>query len=193
MMPAWLGKFMLRLNGIEVKDHNKGSWPVKCVVAVAPHTSNRDFPYGLYARAAIQQNIGFVGKASLFKFPIGPILKSLGGVPVIRSKSTNFVQSVANVFKSRDEFKLCLAIEGTRTKVDRFKTGFYYIAREAGVPIVLTKWDFGNRCLDFGEPFYPTADSRADLEYIYQYFDGVIGLVPENSFTYDPEVAFAKK
>ena len=192
MMPAWLGKFMLRLNGMDVKDHNKDNWPAKCVVAVAPHTSNRDFPYGLYARAAIGQYIGFVGKASLFKFPMGPILKSLGGVPVERSKSTNFVQAVANVCKSRDEFKLCLAIEGTRTQVGRFNTRFYYSVRDAGVPNILTKWDFGNRCLDFSEPFYPTDDARADLDYIYRYFDGVIGLVPENSFTYDPEIAFKK-
>lgn len=191
-MPAWLGKLMLRLNKMDVKDHNNGNWPAKCVVAVAPHTSNRDFPYGLYARAALGINIGFVGKSSLFKFPLGPILKSLGGVPVERSKSTNFVQSVANVFKSRDEFKLCLAIEGTRSKVDRFKTGFYYIAKEAGVPIILTKWDFGNRCIDFGAPFYPTDDAQADLEYIYQYFDGVKGIVPENSFEYDPKKAFEK-
>lgn len=192
MMPAWIGKLMLRINGMQLNDQNNGNWPAKCVVAVAPHTSNRDFPYGLYARAAMQQPIGFVGKDSLFKFPFGPLLKALGGVPVVRSKSTNFVQSVVDVFKNRAEFKLCLAIEGTRTKVDRFKTGFYYIAKEAGVPIILTKWDFGNRCLDFSTPFYPTEDTRADLDYIYRYFDGVIGMVPENSFTYDPEVAFSQ-
>ncbi|WP_253931707.1 1-acyl-sn-glycerol-3-phosphate acyltransferase [Lewinella sp. W8] len=189
MMPAWLGRFMLRLNGgIRVVDENDGNWPKKCVVPVAPHTSNRDFPYGLYARAVVGQYIKFVGKSTLFKFPLGPILKALGGVPVVREKRTNFVDSVAKIFHEREEFKLCLAIEGTRSKVTKFKTGFYFIAKAAGVPMVLTKFDFENRIIHFSKPFWPTDDIRADFDFLYRHYDGVKGLVAENSFEYDPSV-----
>lgn len=182
---------MLRLNGMRIVDHNDGDWPAKCVVPTGPHTSNRDFPYGLYARAVVGKYIKFVGKAELFKFPLGPILKALGGVPVVRSKRTNFVQGVAKIFRERDEFKLCLAMEGTRKKVDRFKTGFYYIAKEAGVPMVFCRFDFANGVIEFSKPFWTTDDIRADFDFIYRHFDGAKGLVPENSFEYNPEIALA--
>lgn len=189
MMPAWLAKFMLRLNGMKIVDHNNGNWPDKCVVPTGPHTSNRDFPYGIYARAAIGVYIRFVGKSSLFKGPLGVILRAMGGVPVVRNKSTNFVQSVANVFNERDQFHLCVAMEGTRSKVSKFRTGFYYIAKTAEVPMVFCKFDFGNGIIEFSKPFYPTDDLKADMDFIYRHFDGVKGLAPENSFDYDPEVA----
>ena len=188
MMPAWLARFMFRLNGMRFIDHNHGDWPKKCVVPTGPHTSNRDFPYGIYARAAAGRYIQFVAKSSLFKGPAGWAMKFMGGVPVEREKRTNFVQAVANIFEERDEFYLCIAMEGTRKKVDRFKTGFYWIAREANVPMVFAKFDFGNRVIEFSKPFYPTGDVRADFDVIYRYFDGVQGLVPENSFEYDPLV-----
>ena len=188
MMPAWLGRFMLRLNGMRVVDHNGGDWPAKCMVPTGPHTTNRDFPYGLYVRAAAGQYIQFVGKDTLFKFPLGPVLRSLGGVPVVRSRRTNFVQSVAQIFRERESFKLCIAMEGTRTKVDRFKTGFYFIALEAGVPMVFCIFNFGEGKIEFTKPFYPTGNIREDFDFIYRQFDGVRGLVPENSFTYDPKV-----
>jgi len=189
MMPAALGRFMLRLNGIGLVDPNKGKWPEKYVLPTVTHTSNRDFPYGLYVRAAVGQYINFVGKSSLFKWPLGPILRWMGGVPVIRSKRTKFVQAVADIFRERDEFRLCIAVEGTRKKVTHFKTGFYFIAKEAGVPLVLCRFDFKNRrTIEFSEPYHLTDDIRADFDYIYRFFDGAIGLVPENSFVYDPAV-----
>lgn len=188
MMPAWLARFMLRLNGMRVVDHNHGDWPKKCVVPTGPHTTNRDFPYGLYARAAVGAYIQFVAKSTLFKGPAGAVMQWLGGVPVVREKRTNFTQSVAQLFTEREELKLCIAMEGTRRKVDSFKTGFYWIARAAGVPLVFAKFDFGNRVIEFSEPFYPTGDVRKDFDLIYRHFDGVRGLVGENSFEYDPGV-----
>ncbi|NJB84594.1 1-acyl-sn-glycerol-3-phosphate acyltransferase [Lewinella marina] len=188
MMPAWLARLMLRLNGIRVVDHNHGNWPKKCVVPTGPHTSNRDFPYGLYARAVVGRYIQFVAKSDLFKGPMGSAMQWMGGVPVIREKRTNFTQAVAKIFQEREEFYLCIAMEGTRKKVDRFKTGFYWIAKEAKVPLVFAKFDFGNRVIEFSEPFHPTDDVRADFDYIYRHFDGVVGLIPENSFHYDPAV-----
>ncbi|WP_420461103.1 1-acyl-sn-glycerol-3-phosphate acyltransferase [Neolewinella sp.] len=188
MMSPGTARFMLRLNGMRFVDHSAGRWPKKCVVPTGPHTTNRDFPYGLWARAAAGQYIQFVAKSTLFRGPAGAVMKSLGGVPVVREKRTNFTQSVAKIFAEREEFKLCIAMEGTRKKVDRFRTGFYWIAREAGVPMVFAKFDFGNKVIEFSEPFYPTGDVRADFDFIYRYFDGVRGLVPGNSFVYDPAV-----
>ena len=188
MMSPATARFFLRLNNMRVVDRNDGDWPAKCVVPTGPHTSNRDFPYGVYSRAAVGQYIQFVAKDSLFKFPLGPILRWLGGVPVVRSRRTNFVDAVAQIFRERESFKLCIAMEGTRTKVDRFKTGFYFIALQAEVPMVFAKFDFGNRVIEFSKPFYPTGDIRADFDVIYRHFDGVKGLVPENSFEYDPAV-----
>ncbi|WP_020567337.1 1-acyl-sn-glycerol-3-phosphate acyltransferase [Neolewinella persica] len=189
MMPAWFARFMLRLLGVRVIDHNKGNWPRKYVMPVVTHTSNRDFWYGVYSRAILGEYIRFVGKASLFKGPLGVFLKWMGGVPVVREKRSNFVDSVADIFKERDEFRLSLAVEGTRAKVDHFKTGFYFIAKKAGVPLVMCKFDFGNEgVIEFSEPYHLTDDIRADFDFIYRYFEGAIGLVPENSFVYDPKV-----
>lgn len=189
MMPAPLARFMLRLNGMRLIDPNAGNWPKKCVVPTVTHTSNRDFPYGLYTRAAAEQYIKFVGKSSLFRFPLGPVLRWLGGVPVVRERRTNFVDAVVDIFRQREEFKLCVAPEGTRSKVRRFKTGFYFIALKAEVPLVMCRFDFGNeKAIRFSEPYYLTGDIKADFDHIYRFFDGAIGLIPENSFVYDPKV-----
>jgi 1-acyl-sn-glycerol-3-phosphate acyltransferase len=189
MIPAWFARFMLRLFGVRLIDQNKGDWPKKYVMPVVTHTSNRDFWYGIYSRAILGEYINFVGKASLFKGPLGAYFKWMGGVPVVREKRSNFVDSVANIFKERDEFRLALAVEGTRSKVDHFKTGFYFIAKEANVPLILCRFDFGNEgVIEFSEPFHLTDDIRADFDFIYRYFEGVVGLVPEKSFVYDAKV-----
>lgn len=188
MMPAWFARFMLRLNGMRLVDHNHGKWPAKCVVPTGPHTSNRDFFYGIYSRAAAGAYIQFVAKSTLFKGLAGVFMKTMGGVPVVREKRTNFTQAVAQLFADREALKLCIAMEGTRKKVDRFKSGFYWIAREAGVPMVFARFDFENRMIEFSKPWYPTGDVQADFDYIYRYFDGVVGLNVGNGFSYDPLV-----
>ncbi|MBC6992749.1 1-acyl-sn-glycerol-3-phosphate acyltransferase [Lewinella lacunae] len=173
---------------MRIVDHNVGKWPEKYVLPVAPHTSNRDFFYGVYSRMVIREYVNFVGKSSLFRGPLGLVLRWMGGVPVEREKRTNFVDSVVALFRQRDEFRLCIAVEGTRKKVDHFKTGFYFIALKAGVPLLPCKFDFANGIIEFAPPYYPTGDIRVDFDFLYRYFDGVQGLVPENSFTYDPAV-----
>ena len=188
MFPKPLARLALRLLNMKIVDPNQGKWPEQYVLPTAPHTSNRDFPYGIYIRPMIGQYINFVAKDSLFKWPLGPLLRWMGGVPVVRSRRTNFVDAVADIFRTKKDFKLCIAVEGTRSKVRKFKTGFYFIALKAEVPLVLCAFDFGNRELRFSEPFYPTGDIRADFDRIYRFYDGIKGLVPENSFTYDPAV-----
>jgi 1-acyl-sn-glycerol-3-phosphate acyltransferase len=156
--------------------------PKKCVVPVVPHTSNWDFPLGLLVRAAIDTDIHFVGKDSLFKGPLGPIMRSLGGHPVDRSKRNNFVDAVVQLFSEVDELRLSVAPEGTRKKVDKLRTGFYWIARGAKVPLVLCRFDWGNRVVSFSPPFYPTENAEADLAYITDYFSGIEGKRGEFSF-----------
>jgi len=153
----------------------------KYVVIAAPHTSALDFPLGLFARGSLGEDIKYIGKKSLFKQPFGGLMRKLGGYPVDRSKSQNFVQSVVDIFDRHDRFAIALAPEGTRKKVDKFRTGFYYIAKGARIPIIFVTFDYATRVVTFDpEPFYPTEDAEADLKYIWQYYKGVQGRNPES-------------
>lgn len=151
----------------------------KLVLAVAPHTSNWDFPVGILVREAGDIDTKFVAKHTIFWGPFGWILRRIGGVPVDRRQKSNFVEQVVAEFNQRERLHLTIAPEGTRSKVDRFKSGFYHIARLAGVPILLTKFDWERREVHFGEVFQLTGDEGRDLEYIWNYFKGVKGRNPE--------------
>ena len=154
----------------------------KSVIVVFHHTSNWDFPIGVLIRPILNLDSHYVGKKSLFFFPLGVIMRWLGGVPVDRSKHNNFVDAVAALFQNRESFKITLTPEGTRSKVTSLKSGFYYIAIKAGVPIVPCKFDWGSKTLGFGQPFYPTGDYETDLPQILSYFKGVKGKYPENDY-----------
>jgi len=147
-----------------------------------PHTSNWDFPLGLAVRRVLDESIGFVAKSSLFHWTIGWWFRWMGGVAVDRSKSNNFVQAVADIFARKKVFKLALAPEGTRARVDKLKTGFYYIAKTAKVPIVPCAFDWGKGEVRFGEPFFPSEDEAADFARLYEFFRGVEGYYPADSF-----------
>jgi 1-acyl-sn-glycerol-3-phosphate acyltransferase len=152
----------------------------KYVVVAAPHTSAWDFPLGLLARASIGADIRYIGKKSLFRPPLGWFMRKLGGYPVDRGKRQNLVQSVIDIFDRHEVFAIALAPEGTRRKVDKFRTGFYYIAKGAGIPIVFVTFDYGPRTVTFDpEAFYPTDDAMSDLEFIWNYYKGVQGKNPE--------------
>lgn len=180
-MAHWLSKLILKWWGIRIE----GDIPLDCkksIVAVVPHTSNWDFPLGILVRNAMKRQIGYVAKDSLFKFPHGWLFYWLGGRPVDRSKRHNYVEAIADVFKNVDTFHLAVAPEGTRKRVDKLKTGFYFIAIAAKIPIILCKFDWENRVVTFREPFWPTGDVEKDFEFITSYFKGVKGRVPEYSF-----------
>lgn len=177
----WIAGAYMKLMGLEII--RPEPLPDKCVVAVVPHTSNWDFPIGLCVRTLLDEKIHFVGKDSLFRWPFGKIFRKLGGVPVDRSQRNNFVQAVAEIFKQRRHFRLTLAPEGTRSKVTELKSGFYYIAIEANVPIVLCAFNWGKGEVRFDKPFYPTGNKEADFEYFYDFFDGAVGFVAKDSFT----------
>lgn len=154
----------------------------KLIIAVVPHTSNWDFPLGLLVRSAMNRDVKFIGKHTLFRPPYGFLFRWLGGYPVNRQASKNYVESVVEILNSKEEFALCLAPEGTRKRVDRLRTGFYHMAKQANIPIVLTRFDYGNKAVTFSEPFYTTEDQDADFDYINNYFSGVRGKNPENSY-----------
>lgn len=153
----------------------------KAVIIAAPHTSWHDFYIGVLLRSVLNVKTNFVGKKELFAFPIGWFFRMLGGVPIDRQNKGNKVQAIAKLFKERDEFRMAMSPEGTRKKVKEWRTGFYYIAKEAKVPIIMFTFDFENKQNRISEPFYPTDNIKTDFEYIHKFFEGVKGKIPEYS------------
>lgn len=154
----------------------------KCIVIAVPHTSWHDFYMGLLLRSALKTKIGFIGKKELFKFPFGYFFRAMGGAPIDRTSGQDKVMAIAHIFNTKDEFRLTLAPEGTRKKVTKLKTGFYYIALEAQVPIIMVAFDFEKKEHRISKPLYPSGDIDTDLATIHQFFDGALGKVPEYSF-----------
>lgn len=153
----------------------------KYVVIAAPHTSWHDFYFGLLIRKITGTPINFVAKKELFKWPMGMYFRAVGGVALDRTSGQNKVQAIADLFNSRAEFRLAIAPEGTRKKVENWKTGFYYIAKTAKVPIVMVTFDFGNKQNKISEPFYPTDNMEADFKVIQKFFEGVQGKIAKYS------------
>jgi len=149
--------------------------PKKYVIIAAPHTSWLDFPIAILSRMSQGKMVHFIGKGSLFKWPFGYFFKALGGTPVNRDKSTNMVAGVINIFNSKEEFRLGLSPEGTRKKVDKWKTGFYYIAKGANVPIVMATLDFENKKIKISEPYYVTEDIQKDFKVFDDFYKDVKG------------------
>ena len=149
------------------------------VVIAAPHTSWVDFPIAILARMSSGIMIHFIGKDSLFKPPFGFMFRALGGTPVDRSKSNNLVDAIVSIFKNKPDFKLGLSPEGTRKKVEKWKTGFYYIAKGANVPIVMATLDFENKQIKISEPYYTTDNKEKDFEYFKAFYKNVKGKNPE--------------
>jgi len=155
--------------------------PKKYIIIAAPHTSWIDFPIAILSRMSQGKMVHFIGKGSLFKWPFGYFFKALGGTPVDRDKSTNMVEGVINIFNSKEEFRLGLSPEGTRKKVDKWKTGFYYIAKGANVPIVMATLDFENKKIKISEPYYVTEDIQKDFKVFDNFYKDVKGKNPELS------------
>lgn len=147
----------------------------KYVIIAAPHTSWVDFPIAMLYRVATGVMVHYVGKDSLFKGPFGFLFRKLGGFPVDRSSNNNTVDYIVSKFNASENFKLGLSPEGTRKKVDKWKTGFYFIAKGAGVPVVMATLDFGNKYIKVSEPFYPTNNKDKDFEFMRGFFKNVKG------------------
>lgn len=154
----------------------------KCVVAVVPHTHWIDLFLGILLRNVWGKSIGFIGKQSLFNIPIvGWILKKAGGMPVVRHQKQDTVSAIASIFNRKNVFRLSLSPEGTRKKVTEWKTGFYFIAKQAKVPLVLVAFDYGHKKVKISKVLIPTDDKEADFKQYETFFKGVVGRVAKNS------------
>lgn len=181
-MFSLISKGILKILGWKIQgDFPREDCP-KNILAVVPHTSNWDFPLGILVRSAIKSDTKFLAKHSLFRPPYGWIFRSLGGYPVDRTRNNNLVESVKNIFDSKEKFSITIAPEGTRKKVSRLRTGFYHMAKAANVPIILCQFNWEAKIVYFAEPFYPTEHQEADMEYIKSFFKGIKGKNPELSF-----------
>jgi 1-acyl-sn-glycerol-3-phosphate acyltransferase len=145
----------------------------KCVIIAAPHTSNWDFVYYIGAIETLGLNVRFAGKKSLFRWPFGKPMVELGGVPVDRSKSNNFVDAMVEQFNTNDDFMLTIAPEGTRGKVKKWKTGFYHIAVQAGVPLVIGMMDYEKKQVGLTGAIWPTGDYAKDMEKVLAFYSNV--------------------
>jgi len=151
----------------------------KYVLLVYPHTSNWDFVIGIIGITALGLPRRWVGKDSLFRPPLGSVMRALGGIPVDRSSKHNFVEQVVDLFNSSDELIVAIAPEGTRSWTDHWRTGFYFIALGAKVPIVLGYLDYSRKRGGIGPTFHPTGDIDADFDAIRAFYADKCGLHPE--------------
>ncbi len=151
----------------------------KYVLVGAWHTSNWDFILGLLAMFAIGFRFRWMGKDTLFRPPFGGVMRALGGISIDRSTRHNTIEQMAAEFRDRDELVLLITPEGTRSYRDCWKSGFYYIAREAGVPIYLGYVDYANSRLGIGPGFVPGDDVEEDLQRIRDFYADKRGKFPE--------------
>jgi len=156
----------------------------KYVMIAAPHTSNWDLPAMLaFTWINRMHPVYWVGKQSLFKFPLGPVMRLLGGLSVDRSGAKNQVEQLAEEFSKREKMILAIPPEGTRGHRDYWRSGFYFIAKTAGVPIALTFLDYGQKRGGCSMTLTPGDDVVADMDRIREFFSDKVGRYPENMST----------
>ena len=172
---------ILKLTGWRVEGSMPANHP-KCVVIAAPHTSNWDLPNTLMAGFALRMNLYWMGKSSIFNPPFGGFMRWLGGIAVNREKSTNLVAaSIEAIRAAQGRLQLVVPPEGTRSKVRYWKTGFYFIALGAGVPIVLSYMDYARKVSGIGPVFHPTGDIDRDMATIKALYAPFKGKNPDQS------------
>lgn len=153
--------------------------PPKCVIAIAPHTSNWDFVYGELAVRSVGLKAGFLMKSTWFFFPLGYLMRALGGIPVNRKKHTRVTDAVVEAFNSHEKMVVGLTPEGTRSRNEKWRTGFIHIAQEANVPLALAYIDYGTRTVCIDRFYELTGDIDADMANIKQYFSKYQAKFPE--------------
>lgn len=172
-----ISEFLLRRKGWKLV--NDIDLPKKCVICIAPHTSNWDFFWGNIFRHVLHLRAHFLMKKEWFSFPLGGLMRTLGGIPVDRSHKTSLTDSLAEIFSQNDLFRLVITPEGTRKLNTDWKRGFYFIAFKAQVPIVLAFIDYPKREIGFGKIFIPTGDVETDINEIKAFYKDKQGKFPE--------------
>ena len=157
----------------------------KCIICVAPHTSNWDFIIGKLAYASVGRKAGFLMKSSWFFWPLGYFFKSIGGIPVEpRKEGVSLTHIVTEKFRNSSRMQLAITPEGTRSLEHNWHTGFLHIALEANIPIMLGLIDFKKKEVTVCKEFHPTGDIEADLRAVKEYYRGAHGKYP-HKFTID--------
>jgi len=174
-----ISQFILKLIGWKVED--KVPQTQRYVLIAYPHTSNWDFIMGMLARWALNMPLNWVAKHSMFWGPFRPLFMAIGGVPLNREKSVGFIQKNIELFEQREEFILGLMPEGTRSKTDHLKTGFYHIAHGANVPLALGYLDYKNKSIGVGKVMDLSGDIEADFEVIKAFYQDKTGYRPEKA------------
>jgi 1-acyl-sn-glycerol-3-phosphate acyltransferase len=177
----WLSLIILKIMGWRFE----GRFPdiPKFVLIAAPHTSNWDFPITIFIAFALKAKIYWMGKEAIFRWPFKNFFLWLGGIPIDRSKSNNVVEQMIQKFSENKKLILTIPPSGTRKRVMKWKTGFYYISRGADVPIVLGFLDYKRKVGGIGPVYLPTGDIEADMRGIRAYYAGIQG---KNSVTEEP-------
>lgn len=173
----WLAIVILKAMGWKTSDVPIQS--PKYILIGAPHTSNWDFFIGYVAMTAIGLKLGWVGKHTIFRKPFGWFMRWLGGIPIDRNRSRNFVEQVVQSFNSHEKLIVAIAPEGTRKKTEYWKSGFYYIAYSAGIPIVLGFVDYERKIGGFEKYINPTGEIKNDLKEISDFYKGIRAKYPE--------------
>lgn len=151
----------------------------QAVIIAVPHTSNYDYPLTMGFFSIMQKNVRFLAKKELFGFPLGIIMRGTGGIAVDRSKKNNLVDYMVSLFKDNEEMLLIIPPEGTRSKVEEWKSGFYHVAVAAKVPIALGYLDFATKKAGVLDMFYPTGNIKEDLPKIKAYYKDIQGKHPD--------------
>lgn len=172
-----LGAFLLRLLGW--KRVGQAPEPTKFVAIVAPHTSNRDFLAFLSLCWSLGLRPHFIGKHTLFRWPLGILMRWCGGIPIDRTRSEHFVEQIAEILRANERLVLGIAPEGTRKETSHWKSGFYHMAVGGGVPLVLAAVDYPCRELNVGPTLHPSGDIEADMKIIADYYKPFRGKHPE--------------
>tara|TARA_B110000211_G_scaffold209138_1_gene246276 strand:- start:2147 stop:2767 length:621 start_codon:yes stop_codon:yes gene_type:complete len=177
---SWL---VLKLSGWKVI--NVAPATGSYLLIAAPHTSNWDFPLGIAMAFHLRLKVYFIGKHTLFKGVRGPIMRWLGGIPLNREASKNFVDASIETYANNDNLIFAIAPEGTRASVERWKTGFYHMAKGANVPLALAYFDFATRTGGIGKMLNTTDNMDADMQAIADFYRPVTGKNPNN---YNPDI-----
>jgi len=173
----WLSSFFLRLSGW----HVQGQMPdlPKFVIVGAPHTSNWDFVMFLALAFVLESDVRFIGKAELFRWPVAGFFRWCGGVPVDRSGHHGLVEQMVQAIHESEQFRLVITPEGTRSKVGKWKMGFYHIAKQAHIPVVAGYVDTHTMTCGIGPTFTLTDDMEADIKSMQAFFKDKVGINPE--------------
>lgn len=169
----WLGRGVLRLGGWTI--HGEFPDEPRLVLLAAPHSSAWDAVWGLAAKLALGVDIAFLAKAELFKGPLGWVLRKFGGIPVDRSQARGAVEQAAASIRNAERMWFVLAPEGTRKRVEHWKSGFWHIARAAGVPVACAYFHYPDRVIGLGSMFHMTGHLETDMRTIREYYRPFMG------------------